>query len=76
MIKWKINKNILLGISLFIFFFLLAKFFKVRKENFENKLSPNSVGRGDLINQMFNPFANFIDIGDTKNTNFRGYHIC
>ena len=45
------------------------------KENFNVKdNSPDNVSESNLINQMFNPYANFIDIGDTSNTYFKGYN--
>ena len=64
--------GLLISFLIFILILNLIKSKKYKKENFS--LDPNSVKKDDLINQMFNPFANFINIGDTTNTDFRAYN--
>lgn len=74
-----LKKEIIIFIFFIILFFSLIFFLKNRnhlsKENFNaEKNSPDSVSEANLINQMFNPYANFIEIGDTSDTYFRGFN--
>lgn len=72
-----LKKIILFIIFLFVLYFIfkqIKSFLQNRKkENFKNGIF-DSVPKSDIQNQMFNPYANFINIGDTKNTGFRGFN--